>query len=196
MRVVNLASGGLDSTLVSVLIHEEDLELHPLFIDYGQRARDAEWYACRRVYAHLALPPPVRMDVAGFGDVIKSGLTSFELDILDDAFTPTRNLMFLVMGSAYACEVEADRVAIGLLNEESSLFPDQKADFIHHAQAAIRAALGHTIEVITPLAKFSKIDVIRMAESKGVSGTYSCHSGLKEPCGRCIACHEFGIRKE
>ena len=47
MSMVTLVSGGLDSTLVAFLAREQGLEQHPLFIDYGQRARDRELAACR-----------------------------------------------------------------------------------------------------------------------------------------------------
>jgi 7-cyano-7-deazaguanine synthase len=29
-----------------------------------------------------------------------------------------------------------------------------------------------------------------------VVGTYSCHTGNSQPCGRCIACLEFQFNKE
>ena len=35
MSIVVLASGGLDSTLISVMAEEEGVETFPLFIDYG-----------------------------------------------------------------------------------------------------------------------------------------------------------------
>ena len=196
MSIVNLASGGLDSTLVSVLIHEEGLELHPLYLDYGQRAAHAEWAACQHVHAALGLPSPTRMDVSGFGRIIQSGLTSASLDIHDDAFTPTRNLVFVVMAAAFAYQVGAAAVAMGLLAERFSLFPDQRAEFVRNAETAVASALNRPIKLLTPLIDFSKADVIQMAQSKGIAGTYSCHLGTPSPCGRCIACHEFGIHAE
>lgn len=196
MSIVNLASGGLDSTLVSVLTREEGLQLHPLFLDYGQRAARAEWAACRRVHADLRLPSPTRMDISGFGSVIRSGLTSTDLDVRANAFTPTRNLLFLVVAGAFACEVGADTVAIGLLAERLSLFPDQRADFVDKAETAIASALNQPIRIVTPLMEFSKADVIQLAQSKGITGTYSCHAGGSRPCGRCIACYEFEIDAE
>ena len=196
VSIVNLASGGLDSTLVSVLINEQGLELHPLFLDYGQLAAHTEWAACQHVHAALELPSPTRMDISGFGSIIRSGLTSAALDIHDDAFTPTRNLVFLVMAAAFAHQVGADTVAIGLLAERFSLFPDQRAEFVRNAATAVASALNRQIKLVTPLIDFSKADVIQLAQSKGIAGTYSCHSGTPNPCGRCIACHEFGILAE
>ncbi len=192
MSLVNLVSGGLDSTLVGVLAREEGVENYPLFIDYGQRAREKEWEACQRVHVQLGLPTPTRMDLSGFGRVIRSGLTSEELDVKADAFTPGRNLMFLLMGSAYAYQLGASTVSVGLLAEQFSLFPDQRSEFIEQAEGAIAAALGRRIKVVMPLAEFSKADVVRLAREKGIAGTYSCHAGGSEPCGQCISCLEFG----
>jgi 7-cyano-7-deazaguanine synthase len=101
--------------------------------------------------------------------------------------------MFLLMGSAYAYQVGASTVSIGLLAERFSLFPDQRSEFLAQAERAIEAALGRRIRVVTPLTEFSKADVIKLAQEKGISGTYSCHAGGGEPCGLCISCLEFGL---
>jgi 7-cyano-7-deazaguanine synthase len=193
VSLINLVSGGLDSTLVGVMAKEEGLTVHPLFIDYGQRASQKEWDTCQWVHSQLGLPAPIRMDLSGFGRVIHSGLTSFEMDVKDDAFTPGRNLMFLLMGSAYAYTVGVTSVSVGLLAERFSLFPDQRSEFITQAERAIEAALGCLIKVVTPLAEFSKADVVKLAQEKGITGTYSCHAGGSEPCGQCISCLEFGL---
>jgi 7-cyano-7-deazaguanine synthase len=188
---VNLVSGGLDSTLIGVMAKEENIEHFPLFIDYGQRASSREWLTCQAVHKQLGLPEPTKMDISGFGQVIASGLTNNTLDVKNNAFTPGRNLMFLLMGSAYAYQLGITSVAIGLLSEKFSLFPDQRPAFISQAEATIGIALGRQIKVLTPLSEFGKADVVRLANEKGVSGTYSCHLGTKEPCGQCISCLEF-----
>lgn len=196
MSFVSLVSGGLDSTLVGVMAKEEGIQNLPLFIDYGQRAAAKEWETCKFVHSVLGLPAPKRMDLSGFGQIIASGLTREELDIKDDAFTPGRNLMLLLMGSAYAYQQGVSSVAIGLLAEEFSLFPDQKPRFVAQAESTISAAMGRQIKVLTPLIEFGKADVVRLAQAKGITGTYSCHTGNSEPCGRCIACLEFQFNEE
>lgn len=196
MSFVNLVSGGLDSTLIGVMAKDDGIDHYPLFIDYGQRAAQKEWETCTKVHRDLGLPTPVRMDLSGFGNVIKSGLTNTALHVKDDAFTPGRNFMFLLMGSAYAYQVGASSVAIGLLSEKFSLFPDQRPPFLEKAESAIEAAIGREIKVLTPLIEFSKRDVIKLAEARRIAGTYSCHIGDSMPCGSCIACLEFVLKEE
>lgn len=195
MSFVNLVSGGLDSTLIGVISRNDGVKHFPLFVDYGQRAADREWETCQAVHRKLGLPEPTKMDLSGFGQIIASGLTNRNLDVRKDAFTPGRNLMFLLMGSAYAYQISASAVAIGLLSEEFSLFPDQRRSFIKQAETAIEAAIGRNIKILTPLFEFCKADVVKLAAEMGITGTYSCHMGDETPCGHCISCLEFQLNE-
>lgn len=191
MSSVMLVSGGLDSTLMARLGQEVQLHQHPLFVDYGQRAKERELMACRRAMAQLGLPDPKVAEIAGYGQLIRSGLTDLTKRVLEDAFTPGRNLLFLLVGAAYAAQVDAISVSIGLLHEDTSLFPDQTSKFLKSAEATLQIAIGRPLKVLAPLAAFHKRDVVELARSKGIDGTYSCHNGGELPCGRCIACREF-----
>ncbi|MBV7427326.1 MULTISPECIES: 7-cyano-7-deazaguanine synthase [unclassified Acidovorax] len=196
MSIVNLVSGGLDSTVIAVMINESGVEQFPLFIDYGQRAAQREWDTCLRVHDALGLPKPEKMDLSGFGRVIESGLTRKDLPVKEAAFTPGRNFMFLLMASSYAYQVGASSIAIGLLSEQFSIFPDQRQGFLELAERAIGAAMGREIAVLTPLMDAGKADVVQLAKVRGIVGTYSCHVGDAEPCGECIACSEFNFERE
>lgn len=191
MSVVVLVSGGLDSTLMAQLGKEIGLEQHPLFIDYGQRARDREFQACCAAMNNLDLPTPKVADLKGYGELIRSGLTHTSLDLVANAFTPGRNLLFLLVGASYAVQLGADAVSIGLLHEDASLFPDQTRSFLASAEALLPLAVGRTLKLLAPLADFHKQEVVALAAAKGIGGTYSCHAGGPTPCGHCIACKEF-----
>lgn len=196
MSIVTLVSGGLDSTLVAKLAQEEGLSQYPLFVNYGQRARDEELLACRRAMDRLGLPAPVVLDLSGFGKLIRSGLTDPSLDIVENAFTPGRNMLFLLAAASYAYQVNADAISIGLLHESTSLFPDQTSTFLADAEHMIGRCMGRRIHVLAPLAQFRKQDVVALAREKGIEGTYSCHRGEANPCGACIACNEFKFKEE
>ncbi|KAB2764228.1 MULTISPECIES: 7-cyano-7-deazaguanine synthase [Pseudomonadota] len=193
MSIVPLVSGGLDSTLVAYLAKEEGIQQFPLFVDYGQRSRDRELAACRSAMAKLQLPDLKVADLSGYGRLIKSGLTDPNQRVLEDAFTPGRNLLFLLVAAAYAFQRDADAISIGLLHEETSLFPDQTSAFLREAEAMIARSMGREIRVLAPLSSFHKQEVIELATLKGIEGTYSCHLGDETPCGACIACNEFKL---
>lgn len=191
MSIVTLVSGGLDSTLVAQLTQETGIEQFPLFVDYGQRARDRELSACQRSMARLGLPAPQIAGLGGYGALIRSGLTDPRLHAVEDAFTPGRNMLFLLVGAAFAYQTGADAVAVGLLHEDDSLFPDQTSAFLAQAEGILATSMGWPIKVLAPLSGFHKRDVVALAKSKGIDGTYSCHLGGERPCGTCIACREF-----
>lgn len=196
MSVVTLVSGGLDSTLMAVLAKEAGVATYPLFIDYGQISRDRELAACRSTFKALKLPEPEIAHVSGIGELIPSGLTDPKMDIFKEAFLPGRNIFFLLLGASYAFKMRAGAVSIGLLDEKTSIFPDQTKSFTFEAERFLSKSIGRDISILTPLIFFSKQDVISLAEKKGITGTYSCHSGLEMPCGICIACREFNITEE
>lgn len=195
MSVVSLVSGGLDSSLMAFLIRDEGIEQFPLFLAYGQRSMRRELAACRRVMRALELPPPKVGDLAGFGALISSGLTDQRLRLYEDAFLPGRNLLFLLVASSYAVQRGATTVAIGLLNEDSALFPDQTEDFLRESERLLSSSIGQAISVVAPLSGMRKVDVVALAKRRRIRGTYSCHAGALRPCGLCIACREYDLKE-
>jgi len=195
MAIVTLVSGGLDSMLMAVLTAENGLEQHPLFVDYGQVFYQREYAACVSGFKRLGLPKPKKMSIPGFGRLIPCGLTNRTKRVVEDAFLPNRNLLFLVCGAAYAHSVEANGVAIGFLNEKTHLFPDQTRLFLESTQATIEVALGYRVNLAAPLMSLNKAEVVALARTKGITKWYSCHRGTRRPCGRCISCREYRFGK-
>lgn len=196
MSLVPLVSGGVDSTLMTLLAHEAGLAPRPLFVDYGQRFCEREWAACEELHARLNLPKPARMDLSGFGQLVRTGLTDTALRVNEDAFTPGRNLLFLLVGAAYAYQNGDRAVGIGLLREEDHLFPDQTEAFLRQAEGVVRFAMGFDVTFVAPLMAYSKAEVLSLAEWRGLDGTYSCHAGGSRPCGTCISCVEARRARE
>jgi len=191
MSIVSLVSGGLDSTTMAILANEEKIVQFPLFIDYGQLNQERELNACLNNFQRYGLPAPKIIRLSGYGALLSSGLTDPNKRVFEDAFLPCRNLMFLTIGSAYAYQCGANAVAIGLLDEAFSIFPDQTVDFIRNTEILVSKGLGHSMHIMTPLMSFSKAEVVQIAKSKGIGETYSCHAGTEEPCGICVACREY-----
>lgn len=191
MSIVTLVSGGMDSTVMAVLTRDEQILQYPLFIDYGQLGKTREFSACIKNFKKHGLPQPEVASLPGYGALLSSGLTDSRKRIFEDAFLPCRNLMFLTVGAAYAYQQGASSVAIGLLSESFSLFPDQTQNFVKDATAILSQSLGRPVGIVTPLMAFTKADIVAMAKDLGIERTYSCHAGGAEPCGVCVACREY-----
>jgi|SRR5579859_2050757 len=188
---VCLSSGGLDSTVCLHLLRERGVSALPVYINYGQRNHDREWGALSAACEFNRFPTPVKFDFPSFGTVIRSGLTDATLRVNEDAFTPTRNLLFLVLGGAVACSKGVRNIVLGFLTERTAIFPDQTDSFLKVAQVALTESLGREMEIHCPLRDMTKQDVLQLARDRCISDFYSCHSGTDVPCGKCIACLEY-----
>ena len=193
MAIVTLVSGGVDSIVMCKILKEDFDEILPLFIDYGQLSAEREWNSCQTLLKECSLPEAIKIDLNGFGKVVRSGITDKDKDINKDAFLPGRNQLFLTVASAYAYQKGADGVSIGILSEKVHLFPDQTEKFIVNMNVAVNSALDKNLTILTPLINFSKEEVIKLAHEFRIHlhKTYSCHKGDKVYCGECISCREI-----
>jgi 7-cyano-7-deazaguanine synthase len=189
LRIVVLVSGGIDSSVILQQLREKGHTVLPLFVDYGQLASQREWSALEKICTYLKLIPE-KIDVHDFGRIVPSGLTSQEIDIQKEAFTPTRNLLFLTLGAAYGYKQGAYVIATGIL--ANPIFPDQTKDFLAMTEQTLSIALGVKITILAPLISMDKFDSIMLARKNGlpIDLTYSCHAGTEKPCGKCISCRE------
>lgn len=189
--VVCLSSGGLDSTVCLKLLQRQGLRVLPVFVNYGQRNLDFELESLRYNCTQHQFHPPEVFDLSSIGRNIPTGLTSVEHHVVEDAFTPNRNLIFLTVAASVAYHRGCTSVALGFLSESTAIFPDQTDAFLDGAQRLLSLSLGADIRIITPLRDLAKRDVLQVAREIGVNSYYSCHGG-GTPCGKCIACLEYG----
>jgi 7-cyano-7-deazaguanine synthase len=188
---VCLSSGGLDSTVCLHLLRESGIDALPVYVNYGQRNHVREWAALSAACDFNRFPKPVTFDFSSFGTIIKSGLTDATLRVNEDAFTPTRNLLFLVLAGAVARSRGVQNIVVGFLSERTAIFADQTDRFLKATELALTESLGSRIEIHCPLRDMTKQDVLRLARARGISDFYSCHSGTEVPCGKCVACLEY-----
>jgi 7-cyano-7-deazaguanine synthase len=188
---VCLSSGGLDSTVCLHLLREGGIDALPVYVNYGQRNHMREWAALSAACAFNRFPKPVSFEFPSFGAIIKSGLTDATLRVNEDAFTPTRNLLFLVLAGAVARSRGVQNIVVGFLSERTAIFADQTDRFLKATELALSESLGSRIEIHCPLRDMTKQDVLGLARARGLSDFYSCHSGTEVPCGKCVACLEY-----
>jgi 7-cyano-7-deazaguanine synthase len=173
------------------MLRESGLDALPVYLNYGQRNHAREWGALEASCKANRFSNPVNFEFPSFGKIIKSGLTDPSLRVAEDAFTPNRNLLFIVLGAAVAKSRGIRSIVIGLLAEPTTIFPDQTDTFLRAAELALIESLGSQIQIHCPLRDMAKQDVVAFARRRGISNYYSCHSGSEIPCGHCIACLEY-----
>lgn len=181
MSNVILLSGGIESSTLLHMQHRQD-ELHPVFIDYGQRAAEQEFRSAQQQCARLGLQLK-KLDMAQTGHDFRAG-QSKKLHVP----LPHRNLIALSLGLSYATQIGAGRLMLALNLEDTLAYPSASTQFIAKFQDMANV-LG-SIEIATPLAASSKSQIIRQGMALGVdyTQTYSCLLGYPLHCGQCPQC--------
>jgi 7-cyano-7-deazaguanine synthase len=163
----------------------------PAFVNYGQINCAKELGSLLAACEKYDFPEPVIFNVSGFGAIIRSGLTDSSLRVNEDAFTPNRNMLFLLLASSLAYSKGIRNIVLGFLAERTTIFSDQTDQFLRSVEAAITQSLGVQIFIHSPLRPFTKQNVVALAKERNILDYYSCHLGTDEPCGKCIACLEY-----
>lgn len=178
---VILLSGGVES---ATLLHaeRENGPLHPVFIDYAQRAAAQERRAAQAQCEALGLPLKT-LDMAALGRGFREGRSKqYHVPL------PHRNLVILGVGLSYAGQVGARRLCLALNREDLASYASASPAFLQAFRAL--AATLEPIEIATPLAHLGKAEIIRLGHALSVDyrHTYSCLLGRAPPCGRCPQC--------
>ena len=181
MSEVILLSGGIEST---TLLHSQATqnELHPIFIDYGQRAGVQEHQAALAQCAQLGLKLK-KLDMAQTGHDFREG-QSKKLHVP----LPHRNLIALSLGLSYATQIGAEQVYLALNLEDTQSYPSASQAFITQFQALAKV-LGK-VSISAPLSTFTKAQIIQQGVALNVDyrQTYSCLLGYALHCGHCPQC--------
>jgi len=202
-----LLSGGLDSSTVVAIAHEQGFEVCALSFSYGQR-HTAEIEAAKAVAVRSGLFSHVILDIdlRRFGgsaltddiEVPKGRDTEHMGEEIPVTYVPARNTIFLSYALAWAEVLGAGHIFIGVNAVDYSGYPDCRPEFItafeRMANLATRAGVeGETsLRIETPLLQLSKAQIIQKGTALGVdyAQTTSCYDPLESgaPCEQCDAC--------
>jgi 7-cyano-7-deazaguanine synthase len=171
------------------LLNREHVELLPIHVNYGQLAEAREWFALRRFCTMVGLLRPVKVNVSGLG-LIPSGLTRRSRRWRSDPFFPARNLILAAIGGSVGHSRGYRTIALGLV--ANTLYPDATKEFVRVTGDAISESLGARIQLIAPLLRFSKREVVDLGKAAHapLSFTYSCQLGAPRPCRSCSSCRD------
>jgi 7-cyano-7-deazaguanine synthase len=204
LKTVVLLSGGLDSVVNLKCAVDESEVVLALTFDYGQAAFAnekraaagcAERYGIRHHVADLTwygelLPGAVsgRGEALSFGDRLPEGRDG----LLNEAWVPNRNCVFLSIGAAFAEASGAGGVVIGLNREEAEVFPDNSVRFREAVNTVLGISTLSGVRVITYTGEMSKKEIVGLAKriDAPLDIIYSCYRKSEDQrmCGSCQSC--------
>ena len=211
VRSVVLLSGGLDSAANLAFCRLLDEPALALTIDYGQRAAQREGAAGRALARHFGVRHEV-VSLPWLGELGGSALTDCSREVprprpdrLDElaaaqasakaVWVPNRNGVLIQVGAAYAERSGAARVVVGFNREEAATFPDNSAEFLRRATAALALSTANTTAVHCYTTELDKREIVaelaRAVPSFPFALLWSCYFGGEKACGECESCRRF-----
>jgi 7-cyano-7-deazaguanine synthase len=204
LKAVVLLSGGLDSVVNLKCALDEGEIVEALTFDYGQSAFADEERAAVACAGRFGVPHRViELDwyrtliprpVAGDGDVASytMGLPRDRDSLLQEAWIPNRNCVFISIGAAFAEARGADRVVIGLNSEEGEVFPDNSQAFLDSMNTVLATSTLSAVRAVTYTGDLSKAEIVALGINVGapLDIIYSCYrkSDDHRMCGSCQSC--------
>jgi 7-cyano-7-deazaguanine synthase len=191
----------MDSCVSAAVARSEGFETALLHFSYGQRTQDRELQAFRELADFWNVQLRMEIELPHFGRIGGSALTDSRIALPEDAldrpgipvsYVPFRNANLLAAATSWAEVLEASRVYIGAVEEDSSGYPDCRETFFQAFNRVVREGTRPetSIEIVTPLIHMTKKDIVL----KGVELraplhlTWSCYQGEEVACGRCDSC--------
>ena len=199
-KAVVILSGGMDSTTAAFIAKKEGYELIPLHFNYGQRTEKRELKSFNDICDYLNIKNRYIIDIPFFKQIGASALVDENIEVPVDGikpgvpvtYVPFRNGIFLSIAAAVAEKEGANALFIGVVEEDSSGYPDCREEFIKNMQRAINSGTKPQthIEIKTPLIHLKKEDIVKKAIEVGVplELTWSCYKEEQEACGVCDSC--------
>ncbi|MBV5320712.1 MAG: 7-cyano-7-deazaguanine synthase QueC [Sulfuricurvum sp.] len=199
-KALCIMSGGMDSTLVAYIMCSRGYEIVALHFNYGQRTVTKELSCFRTICEDLGVSEKYEIDLDFFKTIGASALTDHSIDVpiggieagVPITYVPFRNGIFLSIATAIAEKEGCSVIAIGVVEEDSSGYPDCREAFIETFKNAANLGTKETtnITIEMPLVHLQKSQIVE--ESLKLAAplhlTWSCYQSEEMACGVCDSC--------
>ena len=199
-QAVCIISGGMDSALSAKIAQTEGYEIIALHFNYGQRTQLKELECFRKIASALNAIESYEIDLPFFEQIGASALTDMDIDVpiggleagVPVTYVPFRNGIFLSIATAIAEKHGAQALFIGVVEEDSSGYPDCRESYIEQMQKAINLGTKDetVLEIKMPLVALKKRQIVQKALELDVplKDTWSCYKSEDMACGVCDSC--------
>jgi len=199
-KAVCVMSGGMDSTLSAYMMKNDGYELVAVHFNYNQRTQDKELKCFNDICKELNIKEKYILNLDFFKQLGASALTDKNIDVpttgieegVPITYVPFRNGIFLSMSAAVAEKEGAEAISIGVVEEDSSGYPDCRESYIKSMQESINLGTKDetNIEIKMPLVNLKKSQIVQKSIDLKVPLhlTWSCYKDEDEACGVCDSC--------
>jgi 7-cyano-7-deazaguanine synthase len=199
-KAVCIMSGGMDSTLSAYMMKAEEYEIIAVHFNYEQLTQRKELESFHAIADALGVKERYVLDLDFFSKIGASALTDRSIDVptggIEDGvpatYVPFRNGIFLSIAAAIAEKEGAKAISIGVVEEDSSGYPDCRENFIESIEKSIDLGTKNetAISIKMPLVHLKKEQIVLEALKYNVplGLTWSCYKNEDEACGVCDSC--------
>ena len=199
-KAVCIISGGMDSALTSYIAKTDGYEIIALHFNYGQRTEQKELECFRKISKSLNSIKGYELDLNFLKEIGGSALTDINIEVpingieegVPITYVPFRNGIFLSIAIAIAEKNDAEAIFIGVIEEDSSGYPDCRESFVKSFQntANLGTKEDTKIEIKRPLINLTKEDIVKKSMQLKVplENTWSCYQNTNKACGICDSC--------
>lgn len=199
-KALCIMSGGMDSTLAAYMMKSQGYEIIAVHFNYDQRTETKELDAYKKIIDDLGVVSHYEIDLDFFKQIGASALTDHTIDVptagieegVPVTYVPFRNGIFLSIAAAIAEKEEAEAISIGVVEEDSSGYPDCREEYIESMQRSINLGTKESTDltIAMPLVRLKKEQIVKEAIKYNVPLhlTWSCYQSEDEACGVCDSC--------
>jgi len=199
-RAVCIMSGGMDSTLAAYMLKAQGYDIIAVHFNYDQRTVTKELACFRAITERLGVEGTYEIDLGFFSAIGASALTDKNIEVptggiepgVPVTYVPFRNGIFLSIAAAIAEKEGASVIGIGVVEEDSSGYPDCRERYIEAMQDAINLGTKAStdIAIAMPLVHLKKEQIVAEADRYDVplELTWSCYQNEEKACGVCDSC--------
>ena len=199
-KALCVMSGGMDSTLSAYMMKNDGYDIVAVHFNYDQRTQTKELECFHRICKDLDVEKKYILDLDFFKQLGASALTDKSIAVptsgieegVPVTYVPFRNGIFLSMAAAIAEKEGASAISIGVVEEDSSGYPDCRESYIKSMEQSINLGTKDetNITIHMPLVNLKKSQIVQKAIELDVplKLTWSCYKNEDKACGVCDSC--------
>ena len=176
MKAIAVLSGGLDSTVSTLIAKDLGYEITAITFNYGQRAVKREINSAKKIceilgIEHIVVDLPFVKQFKKSSLITEKEIPTLKMEELDSekafdtmraVWVPARNVIMFGIASGFAEALDADKIFIGINKEEGVTFPDNTIEFVEAFNKVLDYGTLNKVKIEAPLYDKTKEEIVKL----------------------------------